>query len=269
MLNVRNILFIMLGAGFLFASCGRDGMKAKEYVLSDDDKGFGSDHALMEFLNEDVENIADMVMYDNTASINGCNPVVTHDTANDKLIIDFGAECEDAAHMIRKGKIIVNYTRQYWDSGSTRTITYDDYYYNGNRLTGYKVVENRGKNPSGYTYFSIIMADTLHLGGNSGTIQWYSERSRIWLNGFNTTSVFSDDDYHIDGSGSLKRANNSYCDFNILSTFLVSTDCKYVKEGVLEIIPRDGYARTIDYGNGECNDDATIEINGKIFDIKL
>lgn len=260
---------MLAAASFLVSSCGRDGTRAKEYILSDDDKGFGSDHALMEFINSDVEIMGDMAMANNTASFNGCQPYITHDTTNKKLVIDFGAECKDDANLVRKGKIIISYTRQYWDSGSIRTITYDDYYYNNNRVVGYKVIENRGHNSSGYIYFSIIMADTLHLANAGGTIEWYSERQRIWLNGFNTATNFTDDDYHINGSGSLKRANGSYCDFNIMSTLLVSTDCRYVKEGILQIIPRDGYARTFDYGNGECDDNATIEINGKVYDTKL
>lgn len=260
---------MLAAAPLFFTSCQRDGMKAKEYILSDDDKGFGSDHALMEFLNEDVETIADMAMTSSNASINGCQPLITHDTTNKKLTIDFGAECKDAANLVRRGKIIINYTRQYWDSGSVRTIKFDDYYYNGNRMVGYKIIENRGKNTSGYTWFSITMADTLHLAGAGGKIYWYSERERIWLNGFNTPTNFLDDDYHVNGSGSLKRANDHYCDFNIMSTLLVSTDCRFIKEGIIRIVPRDGFARIFDYGNGECDDDATIEINGVKYETKL
>jgi hypothetical protein len=89
------------------------------------------------------------------------------------------------------------------------------------------------------------------------------------MTGYNTPGNSGDDVYEVIGSGSFKRANNAYCDFNILNTLLVSNDCKYVRSGTLQIIPKDGYARTLDYGSGDCDDNATLDINGKVFDVKL
>ncbi|HYD22480.1 MAG TPA: hypothetical protein VEB40_13455 [Flavipsychrobacter sp.] len=268
-------LFLFLPALLLLvASCSRDGAPSKIYVLTDDDKGFGSDHGKMEAVNGDIEALADGAMYYNelglNVTFNGCVPTVIHDTNLNLMIIDFGAECKDANNNNRTGKIIVTYDLPYWDSGSIHRITFDNYKYNGDRLAGYKVTENRGFNGNGKRYFSVIVADTLYPAGSGDNfISYYSERETVWVTGYNTKGNTSDDVYEVNGSGSMKRANNQYCDFNILTTLLVSNDCKYVRSGVMQIIPKDGYARTIDYGSGDCNDDAKLDINGMLFDVKL
>ncbi len=268
-LNMRKIALLILSAAFVFTSCQRDGTKVTPYELTEDDKGFGTDHALMEFVNDDVEAIADIAMYDNAATFNGCTPYITHDTNLNRLVINFGAECKDNNDVIRSGKIIVDYTLPYWDSGSVRTIRFDDYYYQGMRLTGYKQIENRGYNNAGRLYHSIIVGDTLHLGSNLGYISYNSERNRVWLNGFNTLGNVQDDTYELTGSGSIKRGNGAHADFNILTELLVSTSCKYIMAGELQLIPLNGYARVINYGEGDCDDDATLDLNGNMFDIKL
>jgi hypothetical protein len=226
----------------------------------------------MEFINEDVENIANTAMYNNSASFNGCSPNITHDTNLNKLVIDFGVGCPSPnpdGEVVRKGRIIVNYDLPYWDSGSVHRITFDDYYYDGVRLSGYKTIENRGYNGNLKLYSSIIVSDTLHLGSNEGYISYNSERERVFVNGFNTNGDVTDDVYEVTGSGAIKRGNGSYCDFNILTALLVSGNCKNIKAGELQLIPLNGDSRTINYGEGDCDDDAKLEIGGLTFDIKL
>jgi hypothetical protein len=258
----------------LAAACSRDGAPSKVYVLTDNDKGYGTDMGKMESVNADADALADKAMYYNElglpVSFNGCQPAIYHDTNLNVMIIDFGAECKDAANNNRTGKIIVTYDLPYWDSGSVHRITFDDYRYNGDRMAGYKVTENRGWNGYSRPWYSVIVADTLYpLGGNGAFISYYAERDRIWMSGYNTIGNIDDDVYEVTGSGSFKRANNAYCDFNVMTPLLLSNDCKYIRSGVLQVIPKDGYARTIDYGSGDCNDDAKLDINGMIFDIKL
>jgi hypothetical protein len=275
-LNIKKIALVILGASLVFSSCQRDGVEPVKYELTDDDKGFGSDHSRMEFLNEDVENIANMAIWaDSTQSIltiNGCQPFINHDTNLNKIVIDFGSGCPSPnpnEEVVRKGRIIVNYTMKYWDSGSVHTITFDDYYYDGVRLSGYKIIENRGDNNQGNPYTSIIVSDTLHLGSNLGYISYNSERERSYTSGWATPGNIEDDVFEVTGSGAIKRGNGSYCDFNILEALLVAGNCKNIKAGQLQLIPLNGDSRTINYGEGDCDDDAKLEIAGMIFDIKL
>lgn len=270
MLNMRKGLFFIPGLLLLLSSCTRDGAPVHEFVLTANDQAFGADHGQMEFMNNDAEAIVDKAMHNNNASFNGCLPNIISDTNANTIIIDFGAECKDADNNNRTGRILVSYTRNYWDSGSVHTITFDDYKYNGDKMKGYKIVENRGYYGNDQLFYSVVIADTLYPKSAPETfISYYASRKKVWLSGLNTPYDLSDDVYEINGSGSLKMANNAYFDYNILSALIVSLNCKYVKQGVLQVIPRDGHARTVDYGGGDCDEDATMEVNGRVFGIKL
>jgi hypothetical protein len=254
----------------LFASsCNRDGAPVKEYVLSENDEGFAQDFSQMEFLSANAENMADIAYSTSAANFNGCQPAITHDTNLNVIVIDFGAECKEADHLTRKGRIIINYTRNYFDSGSTKTILFDNYTYNNMRMTGYNIIENRGVGINGRIYFSIAIKDTLFMQGDAGYISRLSERSRTWIEGAGSPLSFADDVFDITGSGSLKRANNYYCDVNILDKLRMTGDCKYIRSGLMQTIPKDGDSRVINFGSGNCDDDATLDVKGKNFEIKL
>ncbi len=45
--------------------------------------------------------------------------------------------------------------------------------------------------------------------------------------------------------------------------------CQYIDKGVLQLTPVDYNARTIDFGDGSCNDDATFTVNGNTVAFKL
>lgn len=273
-LNIKKIALAIFSFSLVLSACQRDGITPIKYELTDDDKGFASDHAKMEFLNEDIENMVNAAMWDENVTFNGCDPVITHDTNLNKLTIDFGGGCPNPNPNdveVRKGRIIMYYTvmPSYWDSGSVHTITFDDYYYEDTRLSGYKKVELRGPNNEGNPYTSIIVSDTLHLGGNNGYISYNCERRRDYKNGWNTPGQTIDDVWEITGSGAIKRGNGAYCDFNILEALLGSGNCGYIKAGQLQMIPHNGDSRTVNYGEGDCDDDAKLEIGGLEFDIKL
>ena len=269
-LNLRKSIFIILAATLAISSCSRDKVVYKEYELTDNDKGFSTDFGAMEFINDDVEAMANIAAVNGNPSFMGCEPVVSHDTGLNRIIINFGGDCQETVSKIRRsGKIRIDYTREYWDSGSVHTITFDDYYYDGKRLTGYKTIENRGYDDKGRWFYSIVVSDTLHLGSNNGFISFASERTRTWLNGFNSLANTSDDVYQLTGSGSIKRANDQYGDFNIINDLVVGLDCKWVKSGTLQMIPRDGDPRILDFGGGDCDNKGTLEINGKMFEVEL
>ena len=49
---MKKLLFLIPFAMLFVGSCSRDGAPYKEYVLTDDDKGFGVDHGTMEAVME-------------------------------------------------------------------------------------------------------------------------------------------------------------------------------------------------------------------------
>ncbi len=62
------------------------------------------------------------------------------------ITIDYGTGCTGFYDNTRSGKIIINVTGPGGKMGSKRTVTFDDYYFNGIKVEGTKLFENLGAN---------------------------------------------------------------------------------------------------------------------------
>lgn len=247
--------------------------------VDSEDTGIGKDHATLEKTFNDVQSISDQAGTSGSVSsfrsgeptiLGGC-ATVTNDTISvpHVLTIDFGtANCTGVDGNLRRGKIIVTYSGHYSDAGSYHTITFNNYFVNDNQVTGTKTVTNMGLDANGHTYWTVAVNGSIILGNNAGTISWTANRTRTWIAGQNTT-IWSDDQYQISGSGTVTRANGNKFDINITSPLLVTLDCHWVRQGTVQITPQGSTARTLDYGNGACDAMATYTVNGKVYNISL
>lgn len=275
------LMMLMASAMLLFAACKRAGNSNNDISsLTDDDKAYGADQAAMEKENNDVISIADVAANTGSGGLLKGAPsdlascaTVTNDSVSGILTIDFGTMlCTGNDGRIRSGKIIVHYTGHYKDAGSVHTITYENYIVNGNQLTGSKTVTNMGMNNAGNYYYNITVNDTLWMGtaaSNNGFRSWTSERVRTWVTGYNTPQR-SDDSYDITGSATIHRRNGHVFTANITSALRIATNCEWIEQGTVQITPQSGNnVRTIDYGNGNCDSEATLTINSKTYHITL
>ena len=60
------------------------------------------------------------------------------------VTVDYGTGCTGFNDNVRSGKIIIEVTGPRLQAGSKRTITFVDYYFNGIKVEGTKVLENMG-----------------------------------------------------------------------------------------------------------------------------
>jgi hypothetical protein len=263
----------ILASTLLTVSCNRNRDKNKS---NDNDTEMTSDNALAEFSYNDALNIADeasgLQTGDNLGSYKTTSncATVTHDTTtNPKTItIDFGATnclCNDGRN--RRGKILVSYTGKYKDPGSVRNISFDQYFINDNQILGTKTVTNMGLNASSQTYFTITVAGKIVKGGSNDSLTWNSNRTRTWIQG-EATQTWTDDVYEITGNGSGVNKNGNYT-MTIIQPLVREIGCKWFTAGTLEFQPTGKLLRTINFGNGSCDNDATVLINGVTYNITL
>lgn len=110
---------------------------------------------------------------------------------------------------------------------------------------------------------------TIEKASSGGTITFISNRVRTWVAG-ETTLVWSDDIYEITGSGSGKNANGINYTMNIVEPLVKEVyGCPYITKGKIEIQPQGKALRKLDFGSGTCDNDATVTINSKTYNIKL
>jgi hypothetical protein len=270
----RSILSLLFAGGLiLFASqsCRKD--SGNDVI--DSDTIAAEDNATAEDIFNDVFALMDETARDQPALRTGgfrasCAQITVDSTSNPKVLtLDFGTGCTGNDGRTRSGKIIITFTGRYRDAGTVITHTFDNYYVNGNKVEGTKIVTNMGTNSAGHMYYKIEVKDAKITTAN-GVITWQSLREREWTAGENTASIL-DDEYNITGSASGTNRNGTHYTIQIddLDPLHVKIGCRWIVSGKVSITPDGKSARTVNYGNGDCDNDATVLINGRSYAIKL
>lgn len=253
------------------AGCKKDDNKTATYI---EDKDFGAEYARFEQLSNNAITFTDQAYHARSLALKGGDVLgsscatVSVDTANKTVGVDFGTVnclCKDARY--RRGRIISKYTNGYNDSGSVRTIVFDNYYINDNKIEGSVIVTNLGKNKQGLLNYSVETSVTF-LTPKGITAKRTSMQKRIYTAGGYSGNVY-DDRYEVTGWGSLYRADGSAYTTSIKQAIEIDPNCDWPMQGVVELIPPHGIARVLNYGGPGCDNKATLTINGEVTDITL
>lgn len=261
----------------LFAACKRE----SNNILTDgdDNGGYASDASRIELYNNDVISLADAAgtVY-NGAYMRGsakttfgtCATVGTDTTSNPRvLVIRFNnSDCLDGRR--RKGAIVVRYTGSYADTGREHTISFDNYYVNGTQLTGTIKTKRIDTTITGDWYYQVTANDSLNMSQDplqSEFVIWRGNLVRKQIQG-KFTGDRADDLFSISGNATLTRPNGHQFSFGISTPLEFATSCDYAKSGVANVFGLNG-ARMLNYGTGGCDDDAQLNIDIRVFPIKL
>lgn len=273
-LKISLILFTIIGMVSMFSSC------KKEDTDPDADTNYAQEDALAEGIFNDVTTIADEA-YDlgtnNLKSGNGDRAIIgpcatiSLDTLGFPftLTIDFGEEnclCNDGRY--RRGKIMVNFTGPYRQPGTVITTGFDSFYVNEHQVDGTKVVTNMGLDEDDHPHFQIEVIAIIHKPNNWGTLSWNASTTRIWVEGFNTFFVW-DDVYEITGEADGIRPNGNTWEREIINPLRVQLNCRWITSGTMELRPEGGLVAVLDFGEGNCDNIATVLINGNTYTIFL
>jgi len=202
-------------------------------------------------------------------------PVVTFTPADfttypKSLVINFGTSCTGPDGIVRSGEILANLTACYIDSGSVTTVTFNNYYVNGNKITGTEIITNEGRNSLGHPVFGVQVING-NLYSPSGVTSYNSTQQREWIQGYNTLLNPMDDVYLITGTASGVETTGTSFTMTITSPLQVAMDCAWIESGTLNITETGIPVITISYGNGTgtCANVATVTCDGYTFIINL
>lgn len=198
------------------------------------------------------------------------NPPASSPTFPKTLVVDFGADgCADAVGITRKGKITVTLSDKYRNVGSIATLTTDNYYVEGYKVEGTKIVTNKGRNSANNLEFGIEINNGKITYPTGETTTFVSTRTREWTEGESTILNPFDDVYSITGTANGTNREQRKYTLTITSPLIVQLNCRWIKKGTLEIQPEDLKLRVVDYGDGVCDNDATVTIGKKVYNVKM
>jgi len=133
---------------------------------------------------------------------------------------------------------------------------------------GTKVVTNQGPNSSNNPTW-MVHVDGQVVKPNGGVITWVGDRMREWVDGHNTPFLWWDDVYMLTGSHNVVASNGATLSATISEGLQIALNCYWIEAGVIELQHSNFPLIVLDYGEGTCDDDAIIYIDGTPYPIKL
>lgn len=282
-MKTRKIIIIMLmfaGIAMLSTACKKDETTEPQNAQTNDEVlVVTKDDALADQLFSELTDITNEAMGGPQSLLKGVvldtifmGPcvTVTIDTIGFPFTttIDFGEVnclCHDGKY--RRGKILVEHTGPYWAPGTVVTTTFDNYFVNDNQLLGTKVVTNAGLNSQNNMTWTIEV-DGQVIKADGGVVTWVGERMREWVEGAGTPMRW-DNVYHITGTHTIVASNGNTMTATITQALEVALNCHWIRSGVVEFEHSVFPLMILDYGDGNCDNQATVTINGISYDITL
>ena len=197
-------------------------------------------------------------------------PVVTIDkTASPQVMtIDFGTSCTGKDGKIRSGKIIVTST-SFKTFPSVRTKAFDNFIVDGKKIEG-TVVKTISKDQENNIRTAQLQEDiTITFPNAEGSAKRVANLTRQ----YQRNALTNRDDNQIVSWGTVEFARISGVTvtktIQAESPLVFSVACHHIVSGIVLISTSNNHSWKIDYGNGECDNIATITINGKTKEIRI
>jgi len=181
------------------------------------------------------------------------------------IIIDFGDGCICRDGKFRKGSITLNFTKPLRVPGAVLTITLNNYYVNRVHIEGTKTITNLSA--EGVLKYSVVVSD--------GKVTWPSGRGFKYekvkvvtqVRGSETATV-RDDVFSIEGRSKTTYASGITVTKNTETPLIKAVACNWISKGIVKI-KINNRELFLDYGNGDCDNKATLKWNGHEREITL
>jgi len=184
------------------------------------------------------------------------------------VTVDFGEGCAGLYDNSRSGKIIIVVTGPRLEVGSKRTITFENYYFNGIKVEGTKVVENTGYNDSQNLVCSVSLTGGKLTLPDGRFIERSFEHQREWIAGLLTRNIW-DDECLVTGTASGTTLEGVAYTNTITTALDWKRACFFIVSGVVKIQREGKEDVEINYGTGDCDAKAVVTRGGESKEILL
>ena len=269
-LKFSSIAFLSLFIASIITSCDKKEDSDLVTISQAEEASFADN--VYESITNDVDNVIigeSSSLLKNGGLGDGCAVVTIEypdSTRFPRIItIDFGEEgctiVNNNSTITKKGKIIIEVSAPFFESGATRTTTFENLYINDNKIEGTRTATNEGRNDDGFLYFSISLENGKITTDEGVEISREYERTRIWIAGEETPRYHWDDEFMLSGTGSGVSSDGYSYTRTTTEPIYIARNCPWFKSGVVETVVGEDTI-VIDFGDGTCDNLATRTING-------
>lgn len=284
-----SIVVLFTTSSLFFTSC--DNVAVDENTnVTDLDVEISEDDAMAEDVYNNVDGLVDQELSDlylsgyetsqlKSAECDWVCKTVTVDKPDSTnfpktITVDYGDGCSVVSPtgdtITRKGKIIITITDHWFVPGAERTVTFEDFYLNDVQIEGTISWVNLGFNDDGNLVFEYTVDDGTLVYSDSLVYKRECKRFRIWkhhrLNPLADTVLITGSCNGTNGDG-MKYQHEIADTLNLIRC----PNYRYqwtIVSGKIDM-ERNGNSAQLDFGNGGCDGDATINVNGESKEIQV
>lgn len=261
------LAFGLLFALWLFSGCGSrdDFPDGTEFQTSVDYSFASSEFSAIRSL-VDLEAMKDTAIWKTGSfKINGiycptATATVTITGSNTATLeIDFGNGTNCIDGRVRSGTLQCQFNGKWSQEGSQVTITPTNYTVNSFPVLFTQTITNNGTNNDGNPNWDVVVTGA-SIVTTTGTISWTSDRNTEWTAGDDTPTDATDNEYMVTGSANGTTRTQLNFTATITEPLHVKSNCGNIVSGIIEIKPDTLQLRSLDYGEGVCDNIATLSI---------
>jgi hypothetical protein len=184
------------------------------------------------------------------------------------IILDWGAGCKNSDGITRSGKIIISLNGMMSEKNNVATMKIENYIVDDKKISGVTRITYMGPNAgNSWPKYSVLVEGKIEFTDKS-FITYRSEYVRLLAEGAGTPSIL-DDTWRMEGTSSGVNKDGTKWTAKTSKVIIKKGDCKWFNSGTLVITPDKGDIKTIDFGDGTCDNKATLKVGDKITDITL
>ncbi|MGB1316648.1 MAG: hypothetical protein ACPG5W_00505 [Flavobacteriales bacterium] len=192
------------------------------------------------------------------------------------LTIDYGTESMGPDGVVRSGKIVAMFDGNFRTEGTNIEVSFDEFTKGQYAVAGKDSISNTGTDGDGNPIFSEVITNGV-LSWGTQEVLWEAAIDRTWLEGdttnFTTDTVggtlgmagLNDDIFAVRATASGNDSNTHPFTLEVTQSLILPTACEYITDGIMMISPANFNDGNIDFGDGGCDKQATIEIDGEVF----
>ena len=280
-MKTKFLMMITAMAVLSFSSCKKDSSSS---VIDQTSLNLADDDAVTDVVFADVFSTADnaTIILDQmgksidarslTVKGDSC-PIITITRSGADLwpkivTVDYGTSCTGTNDNVRSGKIVIEVTGPRLQSGSKRTVTFVNYFFNGIKVEGTKVLENMGYNSNQNLVISVKLTGGKLTLPDGKSIERTTDHQREWIAGLLTKSIW-DDEWLITGTSTGKNIDGVAYTNTIMTALHSIRACRFIVSGVVKIERTGKTPVEIDYGTGDCDAKAVVTRDGVSKEILL
>ena len=206
----------------------------------------------------------------NMPYLEGKVPVVSIDTAAAGypivISIDYGTGIETKHGRVISGKVEIEISGPKLTDGTTRTVSFIGCSVDTIGIAGGYTETFNGDNTS--TRKSTVSSDVTFTLPDGSTIKRSGTKAREWLTGVDTPLDRSDDRIQTTGKTTVVSSTGTYIR-QITDAIIHLGDCRYAVQGIVEYTKDGVVIATLNYGDGDCDNLATVTTDGATVEIEL